>query len=213
MEARKQYKSDAKTALRARAANYRALLGNQTLRFPETAIDLAPSSPSNDTAFYEAGNICARYYSSDRLPSEAELGSDLSEIVDLYADLVVRESGGGASNGVEGDEPPDMNIEDATRFRLHKRIERNGTLAKNVKKLHGWNCRVCEVNFEAQYGELGKGYIEAHHLKPLSSLKGTKVALDPEKDFAVLCSNCHRMVHRSGCVGDIRKFKKEHYRE
>lgn len=70
---------------------------------------------------------------------------------------------------------------------------------------------MCDTNFEQEYGEIGKNHIEADHLKPLASLKGNKVAMDPAKDFAVLCANCHRMIHRSGLVSDITKFKKEHY--
>ena len=47
------------------------------------------------------------------------------------------------------------------------------------------------------HAEFGKEYIEAHHLIPLSSLpEGQTVSMDPREDFAVLCSNCHRIVHR-----------------
>ena len=57
------------------------------------------------------------------------------------------------------------------------------------------------------YGEIGEGFIEAHHLKPLHTLTGEKVALDPVKDFAVLCSNCHKMIHRSEFVSDVKEFR------
>ena len=210
-EAKKLYKSDAKTALRARAANYRAMLGNQIANFPDLAIDLSPSAPSNDTAFYEAGNICAKYYPSSQLPNEAQLVGDLSVMLQLYEALIQGETASDAASILEGDEPPDIHYEDASRFRMHKRIERNSALSKLVKKLHGFTCQVCETNFEHKYGEIGKDYIEAHHLKPLASLQGKKVAMDPAKDFAVLCANCHRMIHRSGCVDNIAQFKKEHY--
>lgn len=80
---------------------------------------------------------------------------------------------------------------------------------KENKKLQGYNCQVCGISFEEIYGEIGRGYIEAHHLRSLASIKGKKVAYDPKKDFAVLCANCHRMVHRSGILDDMEKFKKE----
>jgi 5-methylcytosine-specific restriction protein A len=211
-EVKALYKSDAKTALRARAANYRAMLGNQIAHFPELVIDLAPSSASNDTAFYEAGNICAKYYAASKLPNEAELQGDLFAMLQLYEALILGETNNDTGNVLEGDEPPGMDYEDATRFRMHKRIERNAGLAKRAKALHGYKCQVCNTSFEEKYGDVGKDYIEAHHLRPLASLKGKKVAMDPAKDFAVLCSNCHRMVHRSGCVDDIGRFKIEHYR-
>jgi 5-methylcytosine-specific restriction protein A len=211
-EAKEHYKADAKTALRARASNFRALLGGQIDRFPELTIDLAPSSPSNDTAFYEAGNICAIYYQADALPAEGALVDDLKAMLGLYEALITGETrSDSALADAEDDAPPGLDYEDATRFRLHKRIERRASLAKKVKQLKGHTCEVCTTNFSETYGALGAGYIEAHHLKPLASLKGTKVAMDPIADFAVLCANCHRMVHRSGLVDDIARFKKEHF--
>jgi 5-methylcytosine-specific restriction protein A len=213
-EAKKLYKSDAKTALKSRAANFRAMLGKEIADYPELSIDLRPSDPANDTAFYEAANICAKFYSRGHLPNEAQLIADLTNMIRLYESLIQGETNSEVSNTtVEGDEPPEMAYEDATRFRMHKRIERNANLAKAVKKHHGYTCQVCGTNFEARYGAIGKEYIEAHHLKPLATIKGKKVAMDPIRDFAVLCANCHRMVHRSGCVDDITQFKKEHYRD
>lgn len=211
-EAKQLYKSDAKTSLRARAANFRAILGKQILSFPEVTIDLAPTSPSNATAFYEAGNVCAKYYPADHLPSEAQLVSDLVTMVQLYSALIEGETGSSTTNAAEGDEPPNMHFEDASKWRLHKRIERNASLSKKVKKLQGATCKICALKFEDLYGSIGVGFIEAHHLKPIASLKGKKVSMDPERDFAVLCSNCHRMVHRSGCVDNMQKFKKDHFR-
>ena len=210
-EVRGQYKSDAKTALRARAANFRALLGPQMVDFPEREIDLAPGSPSNDTAFYEAGNICAIYYSLEGVPPDSELISDLRGMVQLYRQLVHAEASADTSLDNEDDCPPGLEYEDASRFRMHKRIERNTTLARKVKKLRGLACEICGVNFKKRYGPIGEGYIEAHHLKPLASLNGAKVAMNPESDFAVLCANCHRMVHRSGLVDDIARFRNEHF--
>ncbi|MBU6418248.1 MAG: DUF3578 domain-containing protein [Proteobacteria bacterium] len=212
-EAKKLYKADAKTALKSRAAHFRAMLGKEIHDYPELNIDLRSSDSTNDTAFYEAGNICAKLYPLGHLPNETQLVSDLLNMIQLYDLLIQGETNSGVSNTTkEGDEPSEMTYEDATRFRMHKRIERNASLAKSVKKLHGYICQVCDIDFEIIYGEIGKEYIEAHHLKPLASLKGKRVAMDPAKDFAVLCANCHRMIHRSGCVDDIAQFKKEHYR-
>ena len=47
-----------------------------------------------------------------------------------------------------------------------------------------------------RYGELGEGYIEAHHLTPFAGLDGRPTRLDPRRDFAVVCASCHRMIHR-----------------
>jgi hypothetical protein len=59
---------------------------------------------------------------------------------------------------------------------------------------HGRSCKVCGFNFEALYGERGRDYIEVHHLRPV--FPGRKATVHPETDMTVLCSNCHRMIHR-----------------
>jgi 5-methylcytosine-specific restriction protein A len=56
-------------------------------------------------------------------------------------------------------------------------------------------CQACGFSFEDKYGALGEGYIEVHHIKPLSSMDG-ETHVNPETDLICLCSNCHRMVHR-----------------
>ncbi|WP_330182423.1 HNH endonuclease [Nocardia sp. NBC_01503] len=54
-------------------------------------------------------------------------------------------------------------------------------------------CEVCGFDFEAVYGERGKDYIECHHIVPLHVSGETETKL---ADLILLCSNCHRMVHR-----------------
>jgi len=41
----------------------------------------------------------------------------------------------------------------------------------------------------------GRGFIEVHHMKPLSSID-EEVVVNPETNLVPLCSNCHRMLHR-----------------
>ncbi len=55
----------------------------------------------------------------------------------------------------------------------------------------------CNFDFNAVYGELGKGYAHVHHLLPLSKAgdDGISTTLD---DLAVVCANCHAMIHRGG---------------
>ncbi len=70
------------------------------------------------------------------------------------------------------------------------KAKRNDALNK-----HGnLKCEVCEFDFFAKYGAHGDGYIECHHTKPLATLaEGHKTHV---KDLALVCSNCHRMIHR-----------------
>jgi hypothetical protein len=74
--------------------------------------------------------------------------------------------------------------------------ERNPKLRTEAIKIHGLLCKVCGFDFEKTYGLWGQDFIEVHHISPLGQSKSTKVQTDPEKDLTVLCSNCHRMVHR-----------------
>lgn len=82
--------------------------------------------------------------------------------------------------------------------RQHIQRERSRSLVEKKKaavlKTTGrLECEACGFDFEVIYGERGKGFIEAHHTKPLNTLTpGTKTSTD---DLVVLCANCHRMVH------------------
>ena len=82
--------------------------------------------------------------------------------------------------------------------RLHRQRERNPGLVKKAKlaalrKAGRLFCRACGFDFHEQYGDVGEGFIECHHLLPLSVVERSKPKL---RDIVLLCSNCHRMVHR-----------------
>lgn len=100
----------------------------------------------------------------------------------------------------------DLGVEDLTKIRIHKSVERDPSFIKKVKNHLRYICQACEINLEVKYGEVGKGYIEVHHLRPVSLNKGIKHRPDI-KDFAVLCPNCHRMIHRSKYIDDLKAFK------
>jgi len=82
--------------------------------------------------------------------------------------------------------------------RLHRTRERSRKLVEQRKQkalaeTGGLRCEACGFDFECRYGERGRGFIEAHHTKPVHTLaSGSKTKMD---DLALLCSNCHRMVH------------------
>jgi len=40
-----------------------------------------------------------------------------------------------------------------------------------------------------------------------SECEGESVELDPEKDFAVLCANCHRTIHRKGAPKSVAELR------
>jgi 5-methylcytosine-specific restriction enzyme A len=75
------------------------------------------------------------------------------------------------------------------------KYERKKECRDQALRIHGYSCMVCEFNFKNTYGEWGEGYIHVHHLRPLSS-NDEEVEINPELDLAVVCANCHSMIHR-----------------
>jgi 5-methylcytosine-specific restriction protein A len=81
---------------------------------------------------------------------------------------------------------------------MHRTRERSRRLVdlrkkEAIHKTGTLSCEVCSFNFLARYGERGQDFIECHHTKPVWTLgDGTPTRL---VDLALLCSNCHRMIH------------------
>ena len=79
---------------------------------------------------------------------------------------------------------------------LHRRKERDPRLRKRLlAKRHASNrvhCDCCETRPNVVLGELGLAMFEVHHIHPLgwSSERRTKLS-----DLALLCANCHRLIH------------------
>lgn len=89
--------------------------------------------------------------------------------------------------------------EGAVIYKLHKFRERDTGIVKKKKHIEYETngrllCEACEFDFHVTYGELGFKYIECHHKTPLADFtSATKTTLH---DLALVCSNCHRMLHR-----------------
>lgn len=75
---------------------------------------------------------------------------------------------------------------------------RNPRLVRDAKDRYGTKCMACTFQYVQLYPEIGHGYIEVHHLDPLSERGSTKAnqRLTKLDQVAVLCANCHRMIHR-----------------
>lgn len=96
-------------------------------------------------------------------------------------------------NAVEGRTRSALRIHRHREMRL-RRAKLDEFRSKNGGRLF---CQVpgCGFDFELVYGRIGHGFAEVHHLKPLSELsQPTSTTLE---DLAVVCANCHRMIHRS----------------
>ena len=96
------------------------------------------------------------------------------------------------------------------KYGLHKIHERNRELRKNKLKQfleeNGYLfCEVCGFDYEKEYGEIGKGLIEVHHMVQLSEMEiNHKTTL---KELMCICSNCHLTVHSGDHVENLRKLQ------
>ncbi|KJR45060.1 Hnh endonuclease [Desulfosporosinus sp. I2] len=74
--------------------------------------------------------------------------------------------------------------------------ERNPEARRECIKEYGYKCSVCGFDFAESYGDIGIGFIEVHHLKPLNEIN-KKYEVNPLTDLRPICPNCHSMLHRS----------------
>jgi predicted HNH restriction endonuclease len=90
-------------------------------------------------------------------------------------------------------------VEGKKKYVRHKTRERNPEIVKvkkrEFKKQHGsLFCEVCSFDFRETYGSRGDGFIECHHNIPLHEEENERIT--KTSDLSLLCSNCHRMIHR-----------------
>jgi 5-methylcytosine-specific restriction enzyme A len=86
-----------------------------------------------------------------------------------------------------------------SRHRARERALRKAKIVQALAQSRGHlRCEVpgCGFDFRETYGEIGRGFAEVHHLKPLANLEApyrTRLT-----DLAIVCSNCHAVIHRGG---------------
>lgn len=86
------------------------------------------------------------------------------------------------------------------------RYERDPRARASCIKHNGCRCQVCNLDFESQYGDRGRGFIHVHHLRELAQ-PGEADAVDPRFDLAPVCPNCHAMLHRGDRLLTIDELK------
>lgn len=85
------------------------------------------------------------------------------------------------------------------------RRQRNRQARQQCLEASGYKCYVCGFDFEKVYGEMGKGFLEVHHIKPLASYDDEHPI--PQSDLCALCSNCHSIIHRKKDPIDVKELK------
>ncbi|MFC1799290.1 HNH endonuclease [Candidatus Eisenbacteria bacterium] len=103
-------------------------------------------------------------------------------------------------------------------YAVHAYRERNKRLVTIAKQRFTVTegrlyCQLCGFSFETAYGEIGRGFIEAHHTKPVWRSDGREPThID---DLMMVCANCHRMLHRGDPVYNLgilkELFRKEDF--
>jgi len=181
--------------LESLAREYAGLLGPARLRELLTGrIDLGGGRPPL-TPGYEAGNIAAISYDRGTVPDTGVLAGDLDRMLQLYSALterIDRISVGTDSALRKGTAA----FEEERRLAWHRRYEgRNRGAVKAAKAAQGYACQACGVDYQQLYGPPGERCVDAHHLVPFSELGEGVRRLNPVRDFAIVCSNCHRLIH------------------
>jgi len=84
--------------------------------------------------------------------------------------------------------------------------ERNSKARQECIKYYGTKCFICGFDFEKQYGEIGKGFIHVHHVKPLAEIN-EEYKVNPIQDLRPVCPNCHAMIHKKKPAYSIEEIK------
>jgi len=183
------------SVLRHRAASYAELLTDAGVSdFYQGPMPLGGGRPPL-TPGYEAGNIAGRWYPTGAIPDDTLLVHDLNRMLGLYRALIEAQDAIAPAFATDVASEP-QSLEERRQLRWHLRAEgRSRRALKEAKRLQGYRCCVCGVDFAAEFGDLGRRCIDAHHLTPFRELGDRPRRLDPTGDFAIVCVNHHRMLH------------------
>ncbi|WP_223882039.1 HNH endonuclease [Niallia endozanthoxylica] len=97
-------------------------------------------------------------------------------------------------------------LEGSVQKVLVNKYERNPKARQECLTHYGYNCVICNFNFEKAYGELAKGIIHVHHIKPLHEIAST-YEVDPIKDLRPVCPNCHSVIHSRRPAYEIEELR------
>lgn len=101
---------------------------------------------------------------------------------------------------------PEKFVEGAAKTIAVNAYERNSKARSACIKHYGAVCVVCNFNFEAAYGAIGKGFINVHHIVPLAEIR-REYELDPIRDLIPVCPNCHAIIHLTQPAMSIEELR------
>ena len=79
--------------------------------------------------------------------------------------------------------------------------ERDPTARQRCIEHYGCSCIICRFDFFASFGPVAEGFIQVHHLTPLSEISA-RYAVNPITDLRPVCPNCHAVIH----LGRVHTF-------
>lgn len=145
-------------------------------------------------------DVCRETYLAGEGVTSLEDGPDPELVAARLRDEISRRQPAEEPEAVEGVESKRLVVHRSRESRL-----REAKLAASQKSSGGrLRCEVpgCGFDFQEVYGAPGEGYAHVHHVDPLAERSApTKTRLS---DLAVVCANCHAMIHRGGVT---RKMK------
>ena len=99
-------------------------------------------------------------------------------------------------------------VEGGLRQVMINRFERDRRIRDAYIKANNGVCKcaICGFDFESFYGDLGKGFIHMHHMKPLSEIRQEQQT--KFEDLILVCPNCHAMLHRAKPMLTPEQLKK-----
>jgi 5-methylcytosine-specific restriction protein A len=163
-------------------------------------------------------------YKTNNLPTENELRDDFIEMINLYRKAIER---GGVSEGLNTQNTLDQE-QDSIGYEKkiirhinleNQIIQTDPKFIKKLKKDKNYSCEACGFRYDKIYINYSekKDYIEAHHIEPKFKVK-SNVDLDKKlqrsaDDFAMLCANCHRMIHRMMKLDKDRTISLEEFKK
>jgi 5-methylcytosine-specific restriction enzyme A len=136
----------------------------------------------------------------------ARFANDRAALADAVERITAAADEGTTLAPVEDEEG---HVEGRIVFRKHREYERDPAAAREKKartlrRTGKLDCEVCGFDFANRYGELGEGFIECHHTLPLGA---GRVRTTNAADLALLCSNCHRMIHLAEPMATVDELR------
>lgn len=168
----------------------------------------------------DEGMITSEVFTQDPTLSQSQIiktrvGSNF--LLNETQSLLVEQYWSGLNPNIyDDDEEQIKSKEGRISLRVHKVRERDPKIKKKaieifIKQNGSIYCEVCNFSFEEKYGDLGKGFIEVHHLKPISEYDENEITFI--ENLKLVCSNCHRMIHRGDSLDLFFKLKEKLFKK